>query len=303
MANSTDDTRAPVPPSGGTGASGPRSYRRLSEDREEWPPARHAPDDTPADSKGEPTRQGPDTEAESPAEGAAAPEGEGASPPPPEDTGDSAPDELLAVSEVAQRAGVHENTVRKYLKAGGIPFFLRDLATGEIVAGDAPQDQWPSRYQYLLSAEVVAHLASHAGDTIVPSAPPQLAHPPSTTSSQALSTETSRLRSDLAEAQHQLTTAHDQLAELRTDRDWLRSHLRDITAFLPAAKEETDHVRSDLEALEQRARDLEHARDLERQARRLAVLRFKALPWWRRARADFEALVQDELDHLSDRDT
>lgn len=301
MANGTDDTK---PPGSEPGASGPRSYRRLSEDREEWPPARHTPEDAPADSED----VSPEGEGASPAQGGAAPESEGPSPPSPEDAGPprddaSPPDELLTVSEVAERAGVHENTVRKHLKSSAIPFFLRDLATGEIILGDTPPDQWPARYQYLLSAEVVAHLASQAGDTVVPSAPPRVTQPPSTTSSQAISTETLRLRSELSDAQRELATAQDQLAEVRTDRDWLRLHLRDITAFLPAAKEEADHVRSDLDQLQDRARELERERDLERQARRLAALRFKSLPWWRRATADFEALVQQELQHLRAQDT
>lgn len=225
------------------------------------------------------------------------------SPPPP----GAPPDELLTISQVAERAGVHENTVRKHLKAANIPFFLRDLATGEIMPGDAPRDAWPPRYQYLLSAEVVAHLASQARDVVAASVPGEAARPAATTSSQALAGEASRLRDELSHAQRDLATTQNQLQELRTERDWLRSHLRDITAFLPAAKEEAENVRSDLERLQERTERLErdrnramHAMRLEREARRLAAMRFRALSWWRRLRTDFDALVQEELATLTD---
>ena len=207
-------------------------------------------------------------------------------------------DELLTVGQVAERAGVHENTVRKHLKANTLPFFLRDLATGEIIPGDVPQDQWPSRYQYLLSAEVVAHLASQTGDAVVPSTPKQAAEPLTTTSSAALAGEASRLRTELSEAQVELSATKEQLDDLRSERDWLRSHLHDITAFLPAATEQADTARSELQDLQDQARQLQGERDLERQARRLAAVRFNTLSWWRRARADFDALVRQELHRL-----
>ncbi len=220
--------------------------------------------------------------------------------PPPLPPG-AAPDELLTVPQVAERAGVHENTVRKHLKAGHLPFFLRDLATGGIMPGDAPQTAWPPRYQYLLPQEVVAHLASQTADRVA-SSPPPAAPSAATTSSEALASATSRLRADLSQAERELATTRDQLQDLRTERDWLRSHLRDITAFLPAAKHEAENVRSDLHQLQERAQRLEqdreralHAARLEREARRLAAMRFRALSWWRRLRTDFEALVQDEL--------
>ena len=211
-------------------------------------------------------------------------------------------DELLTVPQVAERAGIHENTVRKHLKAQTIPFFLRDLATGTIMSGSTPQTEWPARYQYLLSAEVVAHLASQVGDHVIPTIPAEVSRPPSTTSSQALTGEAERLRTELSSVQRDLAIAQDRLEETRAERDWLRSHLTDITSFLPAAREEVDHVRSDLEQLQDRAQQLEHDRDLERQARRLAAIRFKGLSWWRRARTDLELLVQEELRRLRNQD-
>jgi predicted transcriptional regulator len=213
------------------------------------------------------------------------------------------PDELLTVPQIAERAGIHENTVRKHLKAQTIPFFLRDLTTGAIMPGSAPQTEWPARYQYLLSAEVVAHLASQVGDHVIPAIPAEVSRPPSTTSSQALAGEAERLRSELSNVERNLATIQDQLEETRAERDWLRSHLTDITSFLPAAREEVDHVRSDLEQLQDRAQQLERERDLERQARRLAAIRFKSLSWWRRTRTDLEVLVQEELQNLRDQGT
>jgi hypothetical protein len=40
--------------------------------------------------------------------------------------------ELLTVGEAAERAGVHANTVRRYLKSEGAPFFLRDMTNGNV---------------------------------------------------------------------------------------------------------------------------------------------------------------------------
>jgi len=219
-------------------------------------------------------------------------------------------EELLTVSEVAERAGVHENTVRKYLKANELPFFLRDMTTGAIVSGDAPHDQWPARYQYLLSAEVVAHLASQSNDVVVPSAAKEAVEPSPISPSEAVARETSHLRTELSKAERELSTAQQQLQELRSERDWLRSHLQDITAFLPTAKEDADNVRSELDKLQEQAQRVEGDREqvlrvmrLERQARRLAAMRFRTLPWWRRLSTDFEALVQHELTKLTKEDS
>lgn len=278
MSDGADDVRGPDP---GPGAPGPETEQPLEHQPRPWPPA----------------DQGAPAEPEPP------------SPPP-----QPAPaDELLTVSQVAERAGVHENTVRKHLKSASIPFFLRDLATGEIISSDIPQHQWPARYQYLLPAEVVAHLASQAGDSVAPAAPYQPAEPAVITSSEVLSQEALRLRTELSTAERALSTAQEQLQELRAERDWLRSHLRDITAFLPAAREESEHVRSDLQSseaelravrehldrLRDEAQHLQRQQDLERQARRTAAIRFKSLSWWRRLRTDLDTLVQEELSRLS----
>jgi predicted transcriptional regulator len=279
MSDGADDVRGPDP------GPGPETEQPLEHQPRPWPPA----------------DQGAPAEPEAPS-------------PPPQP---ARPDELLTVSQVAERAGVHENTVRKHLKAASIPFFLRDLATGEIVSSDIPQRQWPARYQYLLPAEVVAHLASQTGDTVAPAAPRQAAEPAVITSSEVLSQEALRLRAELSTAERALSTAHEQLQELRTERDWLRSHLRDITAFLPAAREESEHVRSDLQSSEaelravrehlERLRDeahrLQRQQDLDRQARRTAAIRFKSLSWWRRLHTDLETLIHQELTRLSQLDT
>ena len=227
--------------------------------------------------------------------------------------------ELLTVGEAAKRAGVHANTVRRYLKSEDTPFFLRDMSNGNVVSGSLPEDQWPERYQYLVPARVVPYLASEAGDE-VSAGPAPSTEPLPATESEADELETSNLRASLDSAEkklggaeQKLAAAEEQLAELRSERDWLRLHLRDITAFLPAAKKEAESARSDLELAREtaerereRAEEIrraadEFARDKDREigARDLAVIRWQSLSWWARRGTNLEAIISEELEKLS----
>lgn len=220
-----------------------------------------------------------------------------------------ADDELMTIGEIADIAGVHENTVRRYLKDEQIPFYLRDLSSGRVISGDRPREQWPARYQYLIAAEVAGFIAAQASDSVAASPPPSASDQPITASDAALQ-ELAELRAELAETRRRLSTSHEQLQQLRDERDWLRQHLDDVTAFLPAAREEVEQAESDVEALQQQtqalqeqAQRLAHERDLERQARHLASARFQALSWWRRLTTDLDQLIDEELQRLRAHDT
>jgi len=224
----------------------------------------------------------------------------------------AAGEELLSVGEAAERAGVHANTVRRYLKSEGLPFFLRDMANGNVVSGSLPEDQWPGRYQYLVPARVVPYLAAEAGDEVIPG-PASSPDPPPATEDEAVELETGELRASLDSAQQKLAAAEEQLASLRGERDWLRLHLRDITAFLPAAKEDAESARSELElAREATDRERERAEEIRRaadeltrekdreiRARDLAVIRWQSLSWWARRGTNLEAIISEELERLS----
>ena len=221
-------------------------------------------------------------------------------------------EELLSVGEAAERAGVHANTVRRYLKSEGLPFFLRDMTNGNVVSGSLPENQWPGRYQYLVPARVVPYLAAEAGDEVSagPASSPE-ASP--ATEDEAVELEAGDLRASLDSAQQELAAAEEQLASLRGERDWLRLHLRDITAFLPAAKEEAESARSELElAREATDRERERAEEIRRtadeltrekdreiRARDLAVIRWQSLSWWARRGTNLEAIISEELERLS----
>ena len=231
----------------------------------------------------------------------------------------SAGEELLSVGEAAERAGVHPNTVRRYLKSEGVPFFLRDMANGNVVSGSLPEEQWPARYQYLVPARVVPYLASEAGDDVgtrqIPGPGPLPA-----TADEAVGLESDDLRASLSNAEEQLdgaaeklAAAEEQIASLRGERDWLRLHLQNITAFLPAAKEDAETARSDLEiAREATERERERAeeirlqgeemtrqKDREIRARDLAVIRWQSLSWWARRGTNLEQIISEELERLS----
>lgn len=210
-----------------------------------------------------------------------------------------AEDELLTIAQVAERAGVHENTVRRYLKTEEIPFYVRDLSSGRVISGNQPQDRWPGRYQYLLSARVAAYIASQVGDSVGSSGELEVrAEDTPTTAEDASLQELAQLRAELAETRRQLHMTQEQVEQLRDERDWLREHLRDVTSFLPAAREDVDQARSEVDQLQQRARRLERERELERRARELAMVRFSDLSWWGRLTTNFEELFQRELTRL-----
>jgi predicted transcriptional regulator len=215
-----------------------------------------------------------------------------------------ADDELMTVGEIADIAGVHENTVRRYLKDEQVPFYLRDLSSGRVISGDRPREQWPPRYQYLIPAEVASFIAAQAGDSVAASPPPSASDQPITASDAAVQ-ELTELRAELAETHRRLNTSHERLQQLRDERDWLRQHLDDVTAFLPAAREEVQEAQSEVEAFQQQTealqdqvQHLDSQRDLERQARHLAAARFQALSWWRRLTTDLDQLIDDELQRL-----
>lgn len=227
-------------------------------------------------------------------------------------------EELLSVGEAARRAGVHANTVRRYLKSEELAFFLRDMSNGNVVSGSLPEEQWPARYQYLVPARVVPYLAAEAGDEVsaITTAP---SDPPPATEDEAVEVEAGDLRAslenvrdELGGVEEKLSAAEEQIAALRGERDWLRLHLREITAFLPAAKEEAESVRSDLEiAREAAERERERAEEIRREAdkltrekdreiraRDMAVIRWQSLSWWARRGTNLEAIISEELERL-----
>jgi len=224
-------------------------------------------------------------------------------------------DELLTVAEAARRAGIHANTVRKYLRASEIPFFLRDMTSGDVVSGDLPEAQWPGRYQYLVPARAVHFLASQSGDAVStgPASSPGSAP---ATGAEADDREAATLRASLEAATRQLTASEERLAELRGERDWLRVHLRDITAFLPAAREETETARTDLQLAREdaerereraeearlRADEIAREKDIEIRARDAAIIRYQSLSWWSRRGVNLEQLIREEVDRLRSAD-
>ena len=210
--------------------------------------------------------------------------------------GSASGDELLTVGEIAERAGVHENTVRKYLRTDGVPFYLRDLSTGEIVSGALPQESWPSRYQYLLPAQVAAFIAAQAGDVVAPSQPTPT---PSPTSTEFSARELTELRAQLSEAHLRLNASQQQLDSVRDERDWLRTHLDQITAALPPAQQEAQEQRARAEALA-REREIERQQhELEDRAQELALQRFRALSWWKRLNTgNLDRLLAEARDEL-----
>ena len=210
--------------------------------------------------------------------------------------GSASGDELLTVGEIAERAGVHENTVRKYLRADGVPFYLRDLSTGAIVSGALPQESWPSRYQYLLPAQVAAFIAAQAGDVVAPAPPTP---PPSPTSTEFGARELTELRAQLSEAHLRLNASQQQLDSLRDERDWLRTHLDQITAALPPAQQEAQEQRARAEALARERAIERQQHELEGRAQELALQRFRALSWWKRLNTgNLDRLLAQARDEL-----
>lgn len=215
---------------------------------------------------------------------------------PTDETGEAPGEELLSLAEAAERAGVHENTIRRYLRSGEVPFYLRDLASGRVVSGELPSERWPDRYKYLVPANAVGFIASRSNDTV--RAETEEAEDEAETSGEADRRQLSRVREELEQARRRLEATREEAQRLQDERDWLRDHLDTMTAFLPAAREDLQEAQSEVEQLHERARRLERERDLERQARRLASAAFRALPWYRRPFTDLEALVAEQLTRL-----
>lgn len=210
--------------------------------------------------------------------------------------GEAPGEELLSLAEAAERAGVHENTIRRYLRSGEVPFYLRDLGSGEVVSGELPPERWPDRYKYLVPANAVGFIASQSNDSV--RAEEAEVEEEAETSGEADRRQLSRVREELDEARRRLEVTREEAQRLADERDWLRDHLDTMTAFLPAAREDLQEAQSEVEQLQERARRLERERDLERQARRLASAAFRALPWYRRPFTDLEVLVEEELGRL-----
>lgn len=139
--------------------------------------------------------------------------------------------DLLTLAQVAERAGVHQNTVRKLTRDGIVTSQCENMESGELVSPDAPR---PKRFRYLYPPSAVAGIAAAVHDKVisqeVPTGGPEVVLPqtPNTVTLQVTPEELIRLRERIAEersradtAEALLKRAEGELSDVKHERERL----------------------------------------------------------------------------------
>lgn len=153
--------------------------------------------------------------------------------------------DLLTLAQVAERAGVHQNTVRKLTRDGLVTSQCEDMESGELVSQKAPR---PKRFRYLYPPSAVAGIAAAIHDKVTSQEAPTVSHDvvlpqtPNTVTLQVTPEELIRLREKIAEekaradtAEALLKRAEGELSDVKHERERLWEQ---VQRLLPPAPQE-----------------------------------------------------------------
>jgi len=155
--------------------------------------------------------------------------------------------DLLTLAQVAEMAGVHQNTVRKLTRDGLVTSQCEDMESGVLVSPDAPR---PKRFRYLYHPSAVAAIAAAVHDKVTsqegPAVSPDEALPqaPNSVTLQVTPEELIRLRERIAEeraradtAEALLKRAEGELSDVKHERERLWEQ---VQRLLPPAPQEAN---------------------------------------------------------------
>lgn len=153
--------------------------------------------------------------------------------------------DLLTLAQVAEMAGVHQNTVRKLTRDGLVTSHCEDMESGVLISLDAPR---PKRFRYLYHPSAVPAVASAIHDKVTSQAAPPAAAPEQLTQThnsvtlQVTPDELIRLRERIAEekaradtAEALLKRAEGELSDVKHERERLWEQ---VQRLLPQAPQE-----------------------------------------------------------------
>jgi len=164
--------------------------------------------------------------------------------------------DLLTLAQVAERAGVHQNTVRKLTRDGLVTSQCENLESGELVSPEAPR---PKRFRYLYQPSAVAGIAAAVHDKVTsqeaPAVSPDVVLPqtPNTVTLQVTPEELIRLRERIAEeksradtAEALLKRAEGELSDVKHERERLWEQVQRLLPPAPqGANTDTSQVTED----------------------------------------------------------